>query len=273
MKKLKDIKKELEKIIPKKDIPIFFAHFKSITQNHKIEEHNPAKLKEDSDPSEPKVSLPKNEYGDRPIISSVGKIPKHKTREATLKVLDHQTNNHNITPEEHESVMSYTGSSYHINRKLVDDHPDKIGRDVKGIDSAISKPEHKLKGAITSYAGISGTYGSILSGVKAGERVKSPAYASSSASHEVAYSFAHANPITKSSHMIVFHTPKGHGKALYVDKISMNAGEHEVIHARGQTFKKVGEHTVENHDRKFFSDKGTLEPSTITYHHLEPTED
>jgi hypothetical protein len=162
-----------------------------------------------------------------------------------------------------KAIRNYTISSHTLNRTLIKNN--EPPKSVPLIQQAATHHYNTLSGGIKTYSGINPRMAQILSKTKIGGKVHSPAFISSSLSKRVAFSFA--KPVKKDDdgiksgemHIAVFHLPKGHHKAMYVGKISDQPGEREVLHAHGQTYKKVAE------------ERGGKD-SYMVYHHLIPHE-
>lgn len=306
MKTLKKIKDDIIKIAAhyrsgkdskhdgeSEDIPTFFAHFKS----EKDSKHNiKDELKEGLKGMGGSWVAPKSPSTKSPV--------ENVDKEQSMAGAEHHKHI-KLSAEHKGSVATYTHMSRPLNNALHggDALSDKGESQVKDLDAVTSHKENSLKHNITTYSGVSKNFGDKLSKVKNGGKVKSPAYISSSLDHDTAFEFAHTHEPegTKNTyhrHMIVFHLPKGHTKARSIDHVSKNSGEDEVLHARGQTFKKVGEHTETKHHRSLSGDvvnsaahvdmeTQTYRPGRpkdvhksfiqtnrkTTYHHLVPTED
>lgn len=280
----KDPKHDIEH----KEIPTFFAHFKSEKDSkHNIKDD----LKEGLKAMGGSWVAPKSPATKSPV--------ENVDKEHSMAGTEHHKHIE-LSAEHKDSLDSYTQNSRPLNNALHrgDAISDKGESRVKDLDAVASHKENSLKHNITTYSGVSKNFGDKLSKVKIGGKVKSPAYISSSLDHDTAFEFAHAHEPenTKNTyhrHIIVFHLPKGHTKARSIDHASNNSGEDEVLQARGQTFKKVGEHIETKHSRSLSGDVTadanvpTNRPGRpidvhksfvhtnrkTTYHHLVPTED
>jgi len=253
--------------IEDEEIPTFFAHFKSgINPKHKI--------KDGLDESKKMISANKMISTNSPDLKKTEKTPNLKKPAITSYEVSRKNISHHKTipiSDNHEETLNYyTDDSQHINEPLVNKKtPDSfIRKMIPHLDKITRHKENKLPGPVTSYSGIHPKFGKMLSGVKIGEKVKSPAYISSSLDKDIANSFStHKSNIFSDKgnfdqHMVVFHLPKGHTKARHIDHVSRWRGEDELLHARGQTFKKIGEHRED-----VISPEGRGER---IHHHLTP---
>lgn len=182
------------------------------------------------------------------------------------------------SPNTHHHVSQYTEASHSINKALINLHAtgkeltDKNKRSVSALDRETTKPELAFESKVTAYSGVGEEMARNLAKAKPGQIVHFPAYTSTSIQHESAIPFGSRISHTESGvpgfttkgmkepkkvrHMAVFHLPKGYHKGRYVESLTQNPEEHEIILARNQKFK-LKEQRFDPH-------------KAIVYHHFEP---
>jgi len=252
----------------KKKIHKFFAHYRS----GKDKNHDPFSkeseskvcegLKEDFALKHNKASL--EELNDN--ISSL--VPHAKLMSKEIR--EDPSGNHQL------EVQNFTRNSKYLNKSLIENKDiDSSGlrKHITVLDQITTNPKNALKKPIKTYSGLGTSIAHVLSKTKVGDHVESPCYISTSLDHDVARKFSSLiresesnDHITYNAHYIQFHLPKGYSKGRYIaNKFRVNADEHEVVLARGQKFKKIGENQLTENYR--------YETINRIIHHLEPVED
>lgn len=244
-----------------KDEPAeFFAHYRS----GKDKKHNPESIKEDfqwDHDSASKKELSKN-------IDSLGHHSNLAARE------------NKEDPDHASNVRNYTQESRSINNALIK------GKKLKGRNASVARsmdritknPKNKLKKPIKTYSGVGERFAKVLNNTKPGGHVRSSAFISSSLDQTIARNFSDDIIDKKNdysddrshvrSHIIQFHLPKGYSKARYIhDDFHANPGEHEVVIAKGQKFRKIKTTEAPMRGKKTHVFK-----YTAVVHHLEPVD-
>lgn len=236
-----------------KNITVFFAHYRSVKDPKHDPYHNQKK--------DPKHDSEKIDEGFEHTDRKEKEIFKNN-----IKAVTHHTDIPR-SKEEVGAIHRYTKNSRDINKILIGGGKiaGKQIQTVKHLDKATNNPKNKLPEPITTYSGINSKFHKALSKVSPGETVHSPAYVSSTLHRDTVHTFAHTKYTSggASTHAVQFHLPRGYSKGTYVEPISDNKNEHEVLLARNQKFKYLGK---TNH-----KEPGTN--NTYIVHHLEPIQD
>lgn len=244
--------------IENEEIPTFFAHFKSATnQKHRIKDELDEAKKINSNNS---LGSEKPEKKSEVMVVKI-KEPLTTSFEQSTKNTEHHQQIE--TPDKHiHAIQEYINGSKEINDPLHKRRSlnKKYTKTVAHLDEVTRHKENALPGPVTTYSGVSTEHGKKLSKVKLGARVTSPSFISSSTSKKIAQTFG--NNGKDENHHIVFHLPKGYSKARHIQHFSL-LKEEEVLHARNQSYKKIGEHK----EPLFVSGKIV---GTRVYHHLAP---
>jgi hypothetical protein len=236
----------------------FFAHYRS----GKDEKHNPESIKENFQWRHDDKSL-------KEASNNLHSLDHHE--DLTLQEGDKFGGDHE------DNLRVYTAESRPINNALLKKKKLKgmAASIVKSMDRATRNPKNKLKKPIKTYSGVGEQFADVLSNTKPGGLVKSSAYISSSIDHEVARNFSEDVIDKKDSshirkHFIQFHLPKGYSKARYIpDGLHYHGGEHEVVLARGQKFRKIK--TTNLPVSAPTSDDSKVRYTAVV-HHLEPVD-
>ena len=206
-------------------------------------------------------------------------------------------------------LNQYTGGSAHINSHLiakaqkkagivpaVTDYPKTPTSKFTRMSREIHKSTNHKMNALTNptivHSGVGPNMAKVLEKTKVGDSVHMPAYTSTSLIHKIANTFATSeldrsktthtkdpNSLSRdgkmyhlhsSRHFMHFHLPKGYHRGRYVENISQNDGEHEVVLDRDQKFKKVHQHTRHT---STFDGVSSIYHERHIHHHFVPSDE